>query len=485
MADPPGPRSPLPVSYKVTDQRYSPSDPAATENFLNGIGQQGNRLSTVYPDSQRGKTRWVFTTDAAAGPVPYKVIDQQWSPSDPAPAETLLNQLGQTGWQLVTAYPDPRRERTRWIFSQGAGQSTTPAAGTDGQVQYNAAGAFAGAANFTIMNGNPNVTAGNRYLYDGVDVIHGDTVNGSYYFGNAGATASGSENAGLGHNALQNASGGANVAIGTDAGSAITSGYQNVFIGYEGGAGVSSGYTNVLIGAFAGGTVNAMYNCIGIGAAAMRNVTGGNDNVAIGVGVLSSNTTGSNNVGIGTNVLPNSTTASNNVAIGGGLSSVTTGGSNVAIGVNSLSSNSSGQLNMAIGQDSLASNTTNSGNIAIGYYSLHGLDSSNNVAIGYMAGYTITSGRANTLIGGYVGTSAMSNAVVLSDGDGVVAVQYDVPSKTWQTLTTTVGALPAAGVAGRRAFVTDANASTFYTVAAGGGSIKVPVFDDGASWRIG
>ena len=50
---------------------------------------------------------------------------------------------------------------------------------------------------------------------------------------------------------------------------------------------------------------------------------------------------------------------------------------------------------------------------------------------------------------------------------------------------TTVANLPAAGVVGRRAFVTDANAVTFQSIVAGGGSNKVPVFDDGTNWRIG
>jgi len=51
----------------------------------------------------------------------------------------------------------------------------------------------------------------------------------------------------------------------------------------------------------------------------------------------------------------------------------------------------------------------------------------------------------------------------------------------------TVATLPAAATAGvgARSFVTDANASTFNTVAAGSGTNKVPVFSDGTAWRIG
>jgi hypothetical protein len=50
----------------------------------------------------------------------------------------------------------------------------------------------------------------------------------------------------------------------------------------------------------------------------------------------------------------------------------------------------------------------------------------------------------------------------------------------------TVASLPAAAsYPYARCFVTDANATTFYTVAAGGGANKVPVFSDGTNWRIG
>lgn len=49
----------------------------------------------------------------------------------------------------------------------------------------------------------------------------------------------------------------------------------------------------------------------------------------------------------------------------------------------------------------------------------------------------------------------------------------------------TVATLPAAGHVGARNFVTDANATTFASVVAGGGANKVPVYDDGTNWRIG
>ena len=54
-------------------------------------------------------------------------------------------------------------------------------------------------------------------------------------------------------------------------------------------------------------------------------------------------------------------------------------------------------------------------------------------------------------------------------------------------LSSTVSTLPApaAALLGARSFVTDANATTFNSIVAGGGANKVPVFCDGGAWRIG
>jgi hypothetical protein len=49
----------------------------------------------------------------------------------------------------------------------------------------------------------------------------------------------------------------------------------------------------------------------------------------------------------------------------------------------------------------------------------------------------------------------------------------------------TVSQLPAAGNRSAVSFVTDATATTFGTIVAGGGANKVPVYDDGTNWRIG
>ena len=50
-----------------------------------------------------------------------------------------------------------------------------------------------------------------------------------------------------------------------------------------------------------------------------------------------------------------------------------------------------------------------------------------------------------------------------------------------------VGELPSAALAGvgARTFVSDANATTFASIVASGGSNKVPIYSDGTNWRIG
>jgi hypothetical protein len=99
--------------------------------------------------------------------------------------------------------------------------------------------------------------------------------------------------------------------------------------------------------------------------------------------------------------------------------------------------------------------------------------------------------------GTVVGTSdaqALTNKDIDDSPIGVgapdVGVFTNLVATTYVRVTpTTVGSLPAAGVfgagTGGRAFVTDATATTFASVVAGGGANKVPVFSDGTNWLIG
>jgi hypothetical protein len=54
-----------------------------------------------------------------------------------------------------------------------------------------------------------------------------------------------------------------------------------------------------------------------------------------------------------------------------------------------------------------------------------------------------------------------------------------------QPLTVATLPAPALVAAGARGIVTDATVNTYGTVVVGGGAVVVPVFCDGAAWRIG
>ena len=49
----------------------------------------------------------------------------------------------------------------------------------------------------------------------------------------------------------------------------------------------------------------------------------------------------------------------------------------------------------------------------------------------------------------------------------------------------TVATLPTAGTKGRRSWVNDALAPTFGAAPTGGGTVVIPVFDNGTIWIVG
>lgn len=96
----------------------------------------------------------------------------------------------------------------------------------------------------------------------------------------------------------------------------------------------------------------------------------------------------------------------------------------------------------------------------------------------------------NLVLGADPGNTGASTQLKLQvDGtDGLIvdsSQDVSIPNGTLATKAYTVATLPAAGTAGRRAFVTDANATTFASIVAAGGANGVPVYDDGTNWRIG
>lgn len=89
---------------------------------------------------------------------------------------------------------------------------------------------------------------------------------------------------------------------------------------------------------------------------------------------------------------------------------------------------------------------------------------------------TVTS-TGNLTLGGTLSgvdlTTQVSNILPVANGGTGTGVAY------------TVATLPAAGVQGRRAWVTDALAPVFLAAPVGAGAVVCPVFDDGAAWVVG
>ena len=77
--------------------------------------------------------------------------------------------------------------------------------------------------------------------------------------------------------------------------------------------------------------------------------------------------------------------------------------------------------------------------------------------------------------------------IYLGATNGTVTAAGNVVAKTYRTIPTTVSSLPSASVvgAGTRAFVTDANTTTFGTAVGGTGANSMPVFSNGTAWYIG
>lgn len=227
---------------------------------------------------------------------------------------------------------------------------------------------------------------------------------------------------------------------------------------------------------------------VGLGAGSVAT------NVAVGTTALDSNTTGSNNTAVGYNALTSNTDGTQNVAVGSQALDANTGGDyNVAVGYDSLSAATTVNYNTGVGYRALNATVTGAGNTAIGADALLLTTGANNTAIGYAAGNALTTGSNNTIIGydADVSSAAVSNEVTIGNSSvtslRVPGLTLTAGAKWINNGTQTVAALVAAGTAGAgaRAVVTDANATTFHAIVAGGGANVVPVFSDGTNWRIG
>lgn len=226
-------------------------------------------------------------------------------------------------------------------------------------------------------------------------------------------------------------------------------------------------------------TGNAGYACSAFGFEALNAVTSGRRNCAFGVYALESLTVGYENCAFGVHAGGGVTTAIGNTLIGysaGGATS-SAGNYNTAVGhqVFQGSGASKGIGNTAVGYRALTDINTADYCIAIGYAAGKYANASRQLFIDNADRSNITNCQNIGIIYGKMESTAIAQVLHLN-----ALVRIGPPSVA-------VASLPAASstYTGFRAFVTDANATTFASIVAGGGSNGVPVYCDGTNWRIG
>ena len=199
-----------------------------------------------------------------------------------------------------------------------------------------------------------------------------------------------------------------NVALGDTALDSVESGGQyNVAVGSKAGTAITTGDQNVAVGAYS-----------------LDATTTGSNNTAVGKSALGANTTASNNTALGTNALLANTTGTRNTAVGSGsLDSVTTGQRNAAVGYNALQAQTTTNYNTAIG-DIAGQYATGEYGTFIGMAAGENTTGSRSTFVGSVAGASVTTGAGNTILGRYNGNQGgldirtSSNFIVLSDGYG-------------------------------------------------------------------
>ena len=199
---------------------------------------------------------------------------------------------------------------------------------------------------------------------------------------------------------------------------------------------------------------------LAMGTGALAAVTTGINDTAFGISALASVTSTSNNTGVGYNALL-ATTSGFNTAVGslalaaansGGLCTAfgyhaltanTTGFSNVAVGDGAMVLNTQGNSNTAVGSGALQSNVSSGFLTAVGFLSLNNTTGANNTAIGVSAGAANTSGTNNTFLGnntdvnsgGLTNSAAIGNSALITASNNIVLGNGSITTLRCQTQT--------------------------------------------------
>lgn len=274
---------------------------------------------------------------------------------------------------------------------------------------------------------------------------------------------------------------------------------------------------------------------IAIGSLAMNLSLTVNDTVAIGTKALRSAVSGVGDTVVGFRAMEYATVARSNTAVGDSAFWRYQGSVGVAIGYTVAELTQSGDRSIYIGgaagryclsgDDRIMIGVeagsfhnapgvnieANTGAVAggaralgIGYRAVAQTGGADFVAIGHEAGYSLTGGSTSIFIGSGAGKNAsqkvdavnqivigddafgtLDNEITLGNSSHTRTVLRGVQKGTTYTVATLPSASGTTAGAGARAFVTDANATTFASIVSGSGANGVPVYSDGTNWRIG
>ena len=237
-----------------------------------------------------------------------------------------------------------------------------------------------------------------------------------------------------------------NVAVGSYAGSKITSGQGNVAIGYLALQGPDSttvyttGAGNVAVGQQAARSITSGYVNVAVGLSALSSITAGSANIAIGDSSGVSLTTGAYNVSIGGSALRGGVACFQNIAIGSSaLAATGVLNDNIGIGVQSAYKNVAGE-NLAIGSYAANnSSTTSAVFLAVGHNALRSASNPQSVvAIGKNSMYNAATPSSVVAIGHNVLQYAQNASSITAVGDG--ALRYFAPANTVANNITAIGA---------------------------------------------
>ena len=263
---------------------------------------------------------------------------------------------------------------------------------------------------FTNTLGTSNYRAG---VNAGDSIASGGNYNVAIGDEAGTALTTGDNNVAIGFEALKAEDGhGDNVAIGYQALKALNAGgdSHNVAVGYQAGKAFTTGQLNSVIGSLSGTALTEAGRNTAVGYSTLATDTQGGRSTAIGYGALSTQNF-------------SSATNSNNTAVGHAAgAALTTGLQNTFIGSEAGDAFTDADFNVAIGYSALTSDTQGSKSTAVGRGALNQQNFSSatdaqNTAVGYQAGATISTGQNNTLVGSLTGDG-------ITTGDRNTALGY-------------------------------------------------------------